>query len=634
MAEVENGNRKYQILLLVASVVIIAVGLSWMYFSSPATENATYANVTILGADGSEVVLEYDELKGMESITGEVSFQNRLGNWGESCQFEGVMVADLVERVGGMGPGDVLRVTSPDGYYHDYSYYNIYPEGDWEELQGDLILAFSCAGEEIPDWEDGPRTVFLPDDGEFSNMDARYTSASGQGYFLNPSAGSRLVRDTWKLEVINQRPSEEEWTVSLEGKRTLNLTRTEFGTLAQGNRENVTDGSGNVWSGLPIEFILGLVDGQPYRGDDSFNTTWASSGYEAKFSGTGERSVDSRDLSSGDPVILADLAGGQSLPSPALVSDKAVAEGIDSMTVYPLWVLEVVGDTTEEMYLSDIMELEPVTGSAGFLKTTGAIRGPFEVVGAPLLSVLQEAISLPSEYSVDVVASDDYRMILSQEEVQGEIPVYDNDGNQITVGGVVGALVYELDGSSDFSGSPLRLVYIGDGGEITDGHYWIKEVKRLVVKEPVVEWSIELSGKADFVLNRSSFISAAECEDHRTSLNITRRGQTHEYSGLPLWVVLSLVDGKVDPEGHYLFDDDLASENHGVKVVASDDYSATLNSTFVARNDDVILAYMKDGELLGEDEWPLRLVGPELSGKQSVSNIVRIEYQVDEQMAE
>jgi len=48
----------------------------------------------------------------------------------------------------------------------------------------------------------------------------------------------------------------------------------------------------------------------------------------------------------------------------------------------------------------------------------------------------------------------------------------------------------------------------------------------------------------------------------------------------------------------------------------------------------VILAYMKDGELLGEDEWPLRLVGPELSGKQSVSNIVRIEYQVDEQMAE
>ena len=43
-------------------------------------------------------------------------------------------------------------------------------------------------------------------------------------------------------------------------------------------------------------------------------------------------------------------------------------------------------------------------------------------------------------------------------------------------------------------------------------------------------------------------------------------------------------------------------------IVASDGYSITLDSRQLNRNDDVILATLKEGESLPEREWPLVLV--------------------------
>jgi len=73
-----------------------------------------------------------------------------------------------------------------------------------------------------------------------------------------------------------------------------------------------------------------------------------------------------------------------------------------------------------------------------------------------------------------------------------------------------------------------------------------------------------------------------------------------------------------------LFDDDLARKGYQVRVVASDGFAATVNSTVLWRNDKIMLAYLEDGAVL-TDGWPLRLVGNELTSKQMVKNIARIE---------
>ncbi len=621
----QNGK---QLALILVAIVIIGGGFVWFLFSGPSeSENKTYANITLIGREGSEVILDFSELKDMDSMSGDMRYENRLGNWGESSTFEGVKISELVEKVGGMEPGDILTISSTDGYFQEYNYYNVYPSPYWESLQGDFILAFSLDGEDIPGWEKGPRTVFLPEDGDLSNIDVRYTSGAGHGYFVNPSAGSRLVRDTWKFEITRERSPETEWTMTLNGSRSMDLSRSEFESLSYGNLTNITRASGTSWSGLEISRILGLVDGGPKIGDSTFNLSYAQSGYEVRVSGANSTSLDSRALSESQ-MIIAQMADGDSLAAPALVGEGILVEDVDSIEFYTLWKLKVEGEKTKQLFLSDIIRMENIEGSAGFKKVTGTVRGPYEVVGAPIEPLIEMTGDLPANYSVEVIASDGYSMMLSHEEIEGQVITYDSQGTETGMGGVDGVLIYEMDGSSDFSGGPLRLGYVGDSGQITDGHYWVKEVAEIVVNQPVKDWDVELSGSVNAVLNRSSFISGATCGTHRTSVEVTMHDETHMYSGFPLWVVLSIVDGKMDPEGHYLFDDDLAAGGYGVEVIAGDGYSRTLNSTLVARNDDIILAYKKDGEVLPEDEGPLRVVGSDLSSKYMVSNLVKIIYHV------
>jgi DMSO/TMAO reductase YedYZ molybdopterin-dependent catalytic subunit len=73
------------------------------------------------------------------------------------------------------------------------------------------------------------------------------------------------------------------------------------------------------------------------------------------------------------------------------------------------------------------------------------------------------------------------------------------------------------------------------------------------------------------------------------------------------------------------FNEDLAGAGYEINVIAADGYSATFDVATVARNNDIIVAYLMDDAPLQEKHWPLRLVGPNLEKSQSVGNIVTIE---------
>ncbi len=155
-------------------------------------EQSTY--LTLRGRGGEVVNLTFSQLMGMDALSAYSSFENLYGNIGGDGTYSGPSVASLVDLVGGMEDGDILRVVGSDGYDEEFGYLNVYPGDDWLSLQGMMIVAMEYEGEVPPDWDDGPRLAFLAPDGLYSNSDCEATSYEDQGFYLYPSAGGRWVR--------------------------------------------------------------------------------------------------------------------------------------------------------------------------------------------------------------------------------------------------------------------------------------------------------------------------------------------------------------------------------------------------------------------------------------------------------
>jgi len=154
---------------------------------------ARLEHVSLTGRDGQVLNLTSENLREMDIFAAYSSFENQFYNIRGAGTYSGHSIASLVELVGGMEEGDVLRVVSSDGYSQEFGYLNVYPDEEWSMLQGTMVLALECDGVATPDWEDGPRLVFLAPDGLYSNSDCEATSYEGQGFYLYPSAGARWV---------------------------------------------------------------------------------------------------------------------------------------------------------------------------------------------------------------------------------------------------------------------------------------------------------------------------------------------------------------------------------------------------------------------------------------------------------
>jgi hypothetical protein len=158
--------------------------------------------ISVYGREG-ERDFTAAELNKMANFTREGSFQNVHGNFRSEGLYRGIPVSKLVEAVGGMEPGDNLLVISRDGYTQLYAYENVYPRAaGWYGYQGEMVLAIEYNGSSPPEWQDGYRITFLPEDGVYDNEDCARTSAPGQGWHLYESAGARWVRAVTRLEVI------------------------------------------------------------------------------------------------------------------------------------------------------------------------------------------------------------------------------------------------------------------------------------------------------------------------------------------------------------------------------------------------------------------------------------------------
>jgi predicted phosphodiesterase len=159
----------------------------------------------ILVRNGSSVLnLSLEELKDLGGVQGQSAFENQYGNWRCQGTYEGVLVRDLVKEVGGIDQDDEVCVRARDGYEQRYRYTNIYPNSTVLAIQGEMILAYGYEGQEVPLWEDGFRTVFLPPDTLYSNDDASMTTDADLASGEYVSAGGRWVKYVAEIEVVRK----------------------------------------------------------------------------------------------------------------------------------------------------------------------------------------------------------------------------------------------------------------------------------------------------------------------------------------------------------------------------------------------------------------------------------------------
>jgi len=156
--------------------------------------------VLLKGEQG--IILTIEELQAMEQVTGYSSFENQFGNINGKGTYSGIFIEDLLELIGGMTKDEILYIYSTDGYKQEFSYENIYAkESGILNIQGPMVLAISINGDYPPEWQEGYRLIFLPEDGVYSNEDCANSSFGEQGFNTYPSAGARWVRDIARLEV-------------------------------------------------------------------------------------------------------------------------------------------------------------------------------------------------------------------------------------------------------------------------------------------------------------------------------------------------------------------------------------------------------------------------------------------------
>ncbi|MFO7991386.1 MAG: hypothetical protein R6U61_03710 [Thermoplasmata archaeon] len=282
--------------------------------------------------------------------------------------------------------------------------------------------------------------------------------------------------------------------------------------------------------------------------------------------------------------------------------------------------LTVEGTTTHDYSMEQIKNIDPYTAEGKFIKTTGTVEGPYTYKGINVTKLIYNVYN-GEDYTLEVEASDGYIMTYTSDQVQGDFQTYDEDGTPTSnTDDITMLLAYEEVGEDELHGGPLRIVTVSEDAQITDGHFWAKMVRYIRVKPAQDEWTVELKGIETVDMDKQTFESAATCGYHKT----TYVDRDDTYGGLPLWILVSAVDGGDSPDGHYMFNDSLVEEGYGVKVEAGDGFSTTFTAEQVARNDTLLVANTLNGEPLTGDDFPLRIVGDDLSGKQMIKNIVKI----------
>jgi len=158
------------LLILAVGVLFLAGGVvvGLQQWSGRTRAEPVEWDLTLVGREGQEVVLSYDEVVALPSVETRAGFFSSVGTVYGPYTVRGVPLDTLLNLVGGMAPSDVLFVAAKDGYSCVFDYAQIH--GDIATFEPDTLkmvpegevrylLIFEQDGEPLP--EDSGRPLRL-----------------------------------------------------------------------------------------------------------------------------------------------------------------------------------------------------------------------------------------------------------------------------------------------------------------------------------------------------------------------------------------------------------------------------------------------------------------------------------------
>jgi molybdate/tungstate transport system substrate-binding protein len=322
----------------------------------------------------------------------------------------------------------------------------------------------------------------------------------------------------------------------------------------------------------------------------------------------------------GQPPVVPALADDPS-KLPQSLQSYVVEKSEEATPELPELSLTLVALDGTETVLdeNDIVGMSTVEYDGGLMTSSGSIQSLGTYTGVPLSTLYDMIGGITNETILRVTASDGYAMVFTYDELtSGEFITFDPaTGDEVEhTQNVEVVLAYLCDGEPlGTSDGPLRTVAVGPEGLITEGHFWVKWVVKIEICEALEDWTLTLNGSTVEEVNRISF----EMRAQKHPANWTD-DDSQLWTGMPLTFLLGRVDDS-DPKS---FNQTLAEAGYTVTIIASDDYSLELNSTFILQNENILVADLLDGDALPEKYWPLRLVGSDLEKSQMIRNIAEI----------
>jgi hypothetical protein len=240
---------------------------------------------------------------------------------------KGTALSDLCNLVGGADEGDGINVRSIDGRNETFQYANVYNQltEDLNQRQGKMVICWYKDGKfSGPTWDSGMLLAFFPEvltNGKyiFSNQDMHDCLPEQNwhyftGYDINyPSINGAYNKNVTTITIYSS--GEDDWEVALSGAFEDTLTQTWFENgIACHDTFTFNGDSGNVWSGLPLWYVIGMVDDDNLHGPGAFNQILANAGYDVRVVGEdGSYTFDSKDICRNDNYLLANKINGDEL---------------------------------------------------------------------------------------------------------------------------------------------------------------------------------------------------------------------------------------------------------------------------------------------------------------------------------
>ncbi len=452
--------------------------------------------------------------------------------------------------------------------------------------------------------------------------------------------------DVVKIRVnTTAQPPASSWTLSLSGARDTVIPRTLFeeglACPSSGHQVFWTDTNGDVWGGVPLWFLVGMVDDNPDTGPFhyNFNDTIAAWGYSVKVSsGDGwDTTLSSSDIAQNDSYIVANTLNGQPLPAnlasgklswPLHLKGAAVFGGqqVGNITSIELtglpepatgWTLTLEGDVTDTITQSYFEDAIACHHNVTWTDGSGNV---WEGVALWDLAGAVDDIEASSHFTFNETrAASNYTIRVSAADFSADffsVLVADNDG--YIVANKMNGL--PLSGSS----APLRLVGPATGsGRERVGNISTISLIDLPDQFPAGDWQLNLNGTISDVIPEGEFEYWA---GHHGATYTDANDNV--YTGVPLWRLLGWVDDRI-PHGSDGFNDAAATAGYKVIVKAGDGYSKEFTSQQIGKDDSFIVANTLNGSALPTEgdhpPYPIRLVGTGATGGNSVGNIVEIQ---------